>query len=199
MVSKLKQPRRSYLLFSPFSISATHNKYLMNCESAQFCVAQFQFDRNVRRRFGFTRWLRKTKITRSIAQYVSYRSTHAGARTPLFIAGVWWTALPDVRSHSPSRRNEKRRWEFITFQPAIRLKTHKVTEWEREWDTHCPGTAVPTLWPSVTFTHNGFKYRREADYSWCNILLAGAETPECWTRVSKGSERPGRAPTRRLH
>lgn len=75
--SKLKQPCTSYLLFSPFSISAPHNKYLMNCESAQFCVAQFQFDHNVRRRFGFARWLRKTKITRSIAQYVSYRSAHA--------------------------------------------------------------------------------------------------------------------------
>lgn len=57
--------------------------------------------------------------------------------------------------------------------------------------------SCPAPWPSVTFTHNGFIYRRQADYSWCNILLATAETPECWTGVSKGSKRQRCAPTPR--
>lgn len=170
----------------------------MNCEWAKFCVAQLQFITICGGLGSFADWeTQKYLLVFHSMSHIAHGS-HTGGRTPLFIADIWWTVLLDVRSHSPNCGNEKRWWEFITFHPSIHLKTYRVTEWERERHT-LSRNSCPTLWPSVTFTHNGFIYRREADYSWCNILLAGAETPECWTRVSKGSECPGRALTRRLH
>lgn len=40
---------------------------------------------------------------------------------------------------------------------------------------------LSSQWLSLSLTHNGFIYRRAADYWWCNIVQTGAERSESWT------------------